>query len=114
MTAVKDGDIAHQNVSAELKCNGLVALVDGTGAYVFVAPGQPAAVYHALARNRHIHEVFTPNQTVVKIRMSAVLICLALERLGRVVGFHVLRRAKDNRAGVDQQIDVAHHVNTAA
>src|ERR1017187_7454337 len=46
--------------------------------------------------------------------MPAVFLSWPLERLGRIVGVHILRRTKDDRSGVYVQVDVVGEMDAAA
>src|ERR1019366_4520229 len=126
MAAVKNRDVADQNISAQLEGDGFVADAHGRIGFgirrgkMFVTahlvedfgiPLQPAAVDHAVAGDENIGEVFAPDEAVVKITMSAILVGDARKRLGFVVGVQFLRCAKNCRAGVNQQMNVAFQVN---
>ena len=94
MAAVKNRDVADENISAELQRDGFVAEADGSvgrfravgGEVVqlvreadhlveqLVGANQPAAVDGAVAGDENIRQVFAPDEAVVKITMSAVLI----------------------------------------
>ena len=75
---------------------------------------QSAAVDCALAGDGKVREILTPNEAVVKISVAGILIRLAGKRFRRVVSVEILRRAKNRRARVNQQMEVALEVNRAA
>src|ERR1035438_4198249 len=75
---------------------------------------QSAAGDDALAGDGKIREILTPNEAVVEISVAGILIRLAGKRFRRVVSVEILRRAKNCRAGVNQQMEVALEVNRAA
>src|ERR1019366_7862433 len=87
MAAVKNRDVADQNIPAQLEGDGFVADAHGRIGFgirrgkMFVTahlvedfgiPLQPAAVDHAVAGDENIGEVFAPDEAVVKITMSAI------------------------------------------
>ena len=75
---------------------------------------EAAAVDRAVAGDENIRKVFAPDEAVVEITMSAVLIAAECVRLRLVINIHVLRRAENGRASVNEQMDVALQMNRAA
>ena len=92
------------------------AEIDETVHTIFnsVAGHESAAVDHAVAGDEDIGEVFAPNQAVVKISVAAVLKRRAGKIFLRVVSLHFLRRAEDDRSGIDVQVDVVGETDAAA
>ena len=128
MAAMRDGDVADEDIAAKLDRDGLVAEADGAVLdfrtivlgrlfarhrksvhfiQQFVAALEVAAVDPAVACDENIREIFAPDQTVVKIAMASVLIRIVRPRLGEIVGVHGLRCAEYGRARVNEEMNVA-------
>ena len=129
MSAVKNRDVADEHIAAKFQREGLVAETNrrrGVGdrriemieadhlIENLVSANQTATVDRAVAADENVRQIFAPNQAVMKIAMSAVLITTKRIWLGLVIKIHVLRRAQNRCARVNQQMDVALEMNRAA
>ena len=54
-----------------------------------------AAIDHSLTGDGNVHQIFAPDQAIMKMGVPAILIAVTRERVRRIVGLHSLRRAED-------------------
>src|SRR6185437_11037929 len=116
VSAVENRDVADQNIFAKLERDGFVAQADGfenirVGSVEMIVaahlveqagvPRQTTTVDHAMTGDENIGEILAPDQTVVKITMTAVLVGDADKRLRLVIGVQVLRRAENGCARIN-------------
>ena len=102
MPAPDDGDVPEGDVPAALERDGLVARADaaaeGDALMLGVFPREAVPVYASEACDADVGLVLRPDQAVVKIRVSAVLVFRADERFARVVGVQFRRRRQEGCA----------------
>jgi len=74
----------------------------------------PSAVDHAQSCDRNVDKIFSQNEAVVKIGMTAILIGLPGKFFGRIVRIHFLRSTKKRGSHIKIDVHVALETNTAA
>jgi len=117
VTATVDGDVADENVSAELEGNRLVARSDASALHLSsrlrVLASETSTVNASPACDAHILEVLAPDEGVVEIGVSAVLVFRKVEFFRRVV-CPLVGRGNDGSSSIDVEIDIALHVDGTA
>jgi hypothetical protein len=123
VASVENRDVTNKNITAKLQCDRLVSQPAGRITFsplhfstlvpfrepthfiqYLVTADKPAAIDHALAGNGNVREVFTPNQTVMKITMPAVLVRIVRPRLRLIINVRALWRSQDGGARINQQV----------
>ena len=109
MPATVDGDVADGDVAAQLQGNGFIACAYRTALHVAGLFGimlrQSLTVNHAVTSDVDVLLPFGPDQRVVEISMSTILILRkATERLALVVRLHFCRGSQNLRASHQVQV----------
>jgi len=110
VSAPEDGDVAYEDVSAEFECDGLVAHTDTTTMHVASRLGilscKSPAIDHAPSGDRDIRLSFSPDQRIMEIRMSAILVFRESEYLRGIVGTSLVG-SDDFGTSLKMQFDMA-------
>lgn len=117
VSATIDGDVANKYIATEFEGNRLVTCADASSLHIAcslgVLAGETFAIDASTACDADVFEVLAPNEGVMKIGVTSVLVFRKIERLGRVVGFAVAG-GNDGGSCIDVEIDVALHVDGTA
>ena len=119
MSTTIDGDVADGHLSAQLQGDSLVAstnraaLHDARTLRIFLR--QTLSVNHTVTRYRHVCLSLCPDERVMEIGMTSILILReTAKRLRGVVGPHLGGCCKNGAACRKMQVDIAFQTDAAA
>ena len=117
MPTPKDGDITDGDVPTLFQGDGLVAGADGSALYVTGPLGvmacQSLTVYHPITADADVLLSFSPDQRIMEIGMSSILIFGCAEHLTLIVGLHLCRCRQDLGSRHQVQVDMTLQSDTA-
>ena len=117
MSTPKDGDITDGDVPALLQGDGLVTGADGSALHVTgplgVVACQSFTVNHPITANADVLLSFSPDQRIMEIGMSSILVFGCAEHLTLIIDLHLCRCRQDLGSRHQVQVNMTLQADTA-